>query len=207
MNTRNRFSKGDRTREEKFFKRIIRQLNRDEKFRGISDIFISCEGFRDQKALKDLKVIWEIDNQKIVFPIEIQETSSRDFKNYKQIRLDYISAYEPKKPFKNLKKFNKAVREKKIKILKSGKLFECESKLLFFYVYNEAEDHINNIYILNIECLQKMRTKIEEVGDFRTNIKDDNEDWGSAFIAVYPHSIKHCIIKNLAELKQIFILS
>ena len=127
---------------------------------------------------------------------DIQE--SENFEKYGDLRIDYVSAFQPLsfRP-RSLKDFESALADGRVIVNKWGKVVDPKADFLL------VEFHNGNTHwgIYNLAQLHQSLAELRNVGQFKTNRKS-GESWGSAFLAV-PES--HKIVqstrpKTLADL-------
>lgn len=115
---------------------------------------------------------------------DIQE--SHDFKKYRDLRIDYVSAFRPP-TFRtgSLKEFESALEDGRVTVNKWGKVVDPKADFLLVEFHN-GDTHWG---VYNLAQLHESLTELKNIGFFRTNRKRDergepDERWGSAFLAV-----------------------
>lgn len=127
---------------------------------------------------------------------DIQE--SQDFEKYGDLRIDYVSAFQPQSfSVRSLKDFENALADGRVIVNKWGKVVDPKADFLLIEFHNG--DTRWRIY--NLSQLHQSLPELRNIGQFRANRKT-GESWGSAFLAV-PES--HQIVqstrpKTLADL-------
>ena len=109
---------------------------------------------------------------------DIQE--SQDFKKYGDLRIDYVSAFQPPSfSASSLEGFESALADDRVSVDKWGKVVDPKADFLL------VEFHNGNTHwgIYNLAQLHQSLASLRKVGQFRTNRKS-GESWGSAFLAV-----------------------
>ncbi len=205
MNTKQRFRKGERISEMRFMERIVNLLSRTPEFTGLDKNIIRIIPHTEHKDIQDLMIYFRMGLHENAISIELQQRTLEEFNKYKQIVLDYVSAYKPAHRYFKIDDFKSAIAQNKIRILKKGKLEQSGARILVFYTFDENNDRLDHIYIYDLNAISARIKEIEEKGDFRTNIKSGSENWGSAFIAVYPELLESCRIKSHQELMKIVL--
>jgi hypothetical protein len=203
MNTKKRFAKGERGSERNFMKRIIDLLNRSPEFAGLEYNIEEIQSCQKENDLQDILIHFRMGIHTNMLSVELQQRTLSEFMKYRQIAIDYVSSYMPYIRYSRLSDFKNDVETGRIKILKKGKLLESKARALVFYNYDEVSDRIGNIYLYDLQALNRDKNLVEQKGDFRTNIKSKDENWGSAFIALCPTLMEHCRIKSHSELIRI----
>ncbi|MBN2426692.1 MAG: hypothetical protein JXR46_05840 [Calditrichaceae bacterium] len=203
MNTKKRFAIGQRGSERNFMKRIINLLNRSPEFSGLERNIEKIQSFQKENELQDILIHFRMGIHTNPLSVELQQRTLSEFMKYQQIAIDYVSSYMPYIRYSRLSDFKADVDTGRIKILKRGKLLESKARVLVFYTYDVVNDRIGNIYLYDLLALSRYRNIVEQNGDFRTNIKSKDENWGSAFIALSPTLIENCRIKSHSELIRI----
>jgi len=112
----------------------------------------------------------------ITFDIQV----SQDFKKYRDLRIDYVSAFRPP-AFRtsSLEDFKSASKDGKVIVDKWGKVIDPKADFLL------VEFHNGNTFwrVYNLKQLHHSLEGLRNIGKFKTNHKY-GESWGSAFLAV-----------------------
>ena len=111
---------------------------------------------------------------------DIQE--SENFEKYGDLRIDYVSAFQPPSfSARSLKDFESAVADGRVIVNKWGKVVDPKADFLLVEFHNG--DPLWRVY--NLAQLHQSLAELRKrnVGQFRTNHKR-GESWGSAFLAV-----------------------
>ena len=118
---------------------------------------------------------------------DIQE--SQDFRKYGDLRIDYVSAFQPPSfRTRSLKDFEQALSDSRVTVNKWGKVVDPKADFLLV----EFRNGTPRWRVYDLPQLHQSLPELQSVGQFRTNRKF-GESWGSAFLAV-PES--HQIVQN-----------
>ena len=112
----------------------------------------------------------------ITFDIQV----SQDFKKYGDLRIDYVSAFQPPSfHTRSIQGFESALADGRVSVDKWGKVIDPKADFLL------VEFHNGNTRwrVYSLTQLHQSLTELRDVGQFRTNHKF-GESWGSAFLAV-----------------------
>lgn len=112
----------------------------------------------------------------ITFDIQVSE----NFKKYGDLRIDYVSIFQPLSfRTRSLKDFESAVADGSVIVNKWGKVIDPKADFLLVEFHNG-----NPLWrVYNLAQLHQSLAALQDVGQFRTNHKK-GESWGSAFLAV-----------------------
>ena len=109
---------------------------------------------------------------------DIQE--SHDFKKYGDLRIDYVSAFQPPSFCAgSLNDFESALADGRVTVDKWGKVVDPKADFLLVEFHN-GDTHWG---LYNLTQLHQSLAELRNIGLFRTNRKF-GESWGSAFLAV-----------------------
>ena len=112
----------------------------------------------------------------ITFDIQVSE----DFEKYGDLRIDYVSIFQPPSfRTSSLKDFKSAVADGTVIVNKWGKVVDPKAHFLLVEFHNGNP----RWRVYNLAQLHRSLAALEDVGLFRTNRKS-GESWGSAFLAV-----------------------
>ena len=130
--------------------------------------------------------------------VDVQQ--SLNFARYRDVRLDYISAYYPGTRRPSGSELLRAIDNGEIEVKKWGKLDETSVDIIAYLFTNGNK--IAKIY--SAKALQENKAYFldEYVSDIKTNIKPSGEGWGSAFICVPidDDKLKSCEINSINDL-------
>ena len=162
------------SKEEAVFNRFLdyytNQLGWEEIREHLSDYAVHPDGTEDY----DIRCT----TRQGYITFEIQE--SHDFKRYGDLRIDYVSAFQPPTfRAKNVREFDSAEENGTVIVKKWGKVVNPKADFLL------VEFHNGNTHwgLYNLRQLHESLTELKAIGFFRINRKQ-GENWGSAFLAV-----------------------
>ena len=161
-------------REPRVFQRFLDAFEMQTAFKGIRYALSRYEHHPNGIQDYDIRVVV---NQGVL-TFDTQESTS--FSRYGDLRIDYISAYEPAdyRP-RNLSELKNALAAGKIIVKRWGKVIRPAAD----YLIVEFRNGKTQWQVYDLNELHRMLPQLEKTGRFRTNRKQ-GESWGSAFLAV-----------------------
>ena len=156
------------------FGRFLDAFDSRPGFEGIKSSLGTYEAHPEGMEEYDIRVVTDSGGIRV----EIQE--SGQFSRYGDLRLDYVSSFIPVSyRCSSLQKFREDMGAGLVDVEKWGKVIDPKADFLVVEFQNGQQQW----QIYHLPTLHTLLPELEEIGQFRTNVKR-GESWGSAFLAV-----------------------